>query len=94
MKAPAEPQKSIDTLQESTITHNPESKLSKPSSPVKSLLDESRVINVQDMSFDPLDNPPKNTTAHQKLDEIVNKNNRQEEQKRGLTTDPKNFMSI
>ena len=94
MKAPAEPQKSIDTLQESTITHNQESKLSKPSSPVKSLLDESRVINVQDMSFDPLDNPPKNTTTHQKLDEIVNKNNRQDEQKRGLTTDPKNLMSI
>ena len=46
------------------------------------------------MSFDPLDNPPKNTTAHQKLDEIVNKNNRQEQQKRGLTTDPKNLMSI
>jgi hypothetical protein len=29
MKAPAEPQKSIDTLQESTITHYQESKLSK-----------------------------------------------------------------
>lgn len=58
MKAFAEPQKSIDTLQESTITHYQESKLSKLTSPQKSILEENKAINVQDMSFDPLDNPP------------------------------------
>ena len=75
----AEPQKSIESLQESTITHNQESKLSKLTSPQKSLMDENRAVNVQDMSFDPLDNPPQNLSTLNKLDESLSKNNRQDE---------------
>lgn len=71
-----------------------EVKESKMTSPQRSLLEESRLINVQDMSFDPLDNPPKTSTTHQKLDEIVNKNNRQDVQKRGQTADPLRLMNI
>ena len=49
---------------------------------------------MQDVSFDPLDNPPKTSTTHQKLDEIVNKNNRHDVQKRGQTADPLRLMNI
>lgn len=57
-------------------------------------MDESRAINVQDMSFDPLDDPPKNPSTLQKLDQIVSKNNSQDEQKRGQSNDPKGLMKI
>ena len=46
------------------------------------------------MSFDPLDNPPQNLNIHQKLDDIVNKNNRHDEQYRGKSTGPHSIMKI
>lgn len=83
----AEPQKSIDTLQESAITFADQSLISKIESPQKSLIEESRAIHIEDHGEDHLDKEAKRN-KYEKLDQIIKNNNRHVGPQRGLSTIP------